>query len=185
MVLGVFIEEDLVADVLGLAEGFHLGHHALDVVFAEEGALNAAGEGVFLATSLRSLGPQFVNAAHKLQAAGEQHVAAAEQLFGAHLVNAGRRRVAPYACRFDSRRICNGSLFLLATWKAMRLGKLALMRPVMTSTEGRWVASTRWMPGHGTCGALGPQFRRGRNCTGDFWDKRAEPRPTLWCHPFG
>ena len=28
----------------------------------------------------------------------------------------------------------------------MRAGKLALMRPVTTSTEGRWVAMTRWMP---------------------------------------
>ena len=30
--------------------------------------------------------------------------------------------------------------------KAMREGTLALIRPVTTSTEGRWVASTRWMP---------------------------------------
>ncbi len=28
----------------------------------------------------------------------------------------------------------------------MRVGMLALMRPVSTSTEGRWVASIRWMP---------------------------------------
>ena len=33
-----------------------------------------------------------------------------------------------------------------ATLKAMRVGRLALMRPVMTSVEGRWVARTRWMP---------------------------------------
>ena len=33
-----------------------------------------------------------------------------------------------------------------ATAKAMRAGKLALMRPVMTSVDGRWVATTRWMP---------------------------------------
>ena len=32
------------------------------------------------------------------------------------------------------------------TEKAMRLGMLALMTPVMTSTDGRWVAMTRWMP---------------------------------------
>ena len=32
------------------------------------------------------------------------------------------------------------------TAKAMRAGKLALITPVMTSTEGRCVASTRWMP---------------------------------------
>ena len=30
--------------------------------------------------------------------------------------------------------------------KARRLGTLALIRPVTTSTLGRWVASTRWMP---------------------------------------
>ena len=33
-----------------------------------------------------------------------------------------------------------------ATAKAMRAGKLALIRPVMTSTDGRCVAITRWMP---------------------------------------
>ena len=33
-----------------------------------------------------------------------------------------------------------------ATRNAIRVGKFALMMPVMTSTEGRWVASTRWMP---------------------------------------
>ena len=33
-----------------------------------------------------------------------------------------------------------------ATRKEMREGKLALMRPVSTSTEGRWVARIRWMP---------------------------------------
>ena len=32
------------------------------------------------------------------------------------------------------------------TEKAMRLGMLALITPVMTSTDGRWVAITRWMP---------------------------------------
>ena len=30
--------------------------------------------------------------------------------------------------------------------KAIRLGMLALMRPVMTWTDGRWVATTRWIP---------------------------------------
>ena len=33
-----------------------------------------------------------------------------------------------------------------ATLKAMRAGKLALIRPVTTSTLGRWVAMIRWMP---------------------------------------
>ena len=28
----------------------------------------------------------------------------------------------------------------------MRAGKFALIRPVMTSTDGRWVATMRWMP---------------------------------------
>ena len=32
------------------------------------------------------------------------------------------------------------------TAKAMRAGKLALIKPVTTSTLGRCVASTRWMP---------------------------------------
>ncbi|MNY71035.1 hypothetical protein D3C86_2092910 [compost metagenome] len=30
--------------------------------------------------------------------------------------------------------------------KEMRVGKLALIVPVMTSTEGRWVAVMIWMP---------------------------------------
>ena len=33
-----------------------------------------------------------------------------------------------------------------ATEKAMRVGMLALMMPVMTFTDGRWVAMTRCMP---------------------------------------
>ena len=33
-----------------------------------------------------------------------------------------------------------------ATRNAIRLGKLALMRPVITFTDGRWVARIRWMP---------------------------------------
>ena len=37
------------------------------------------------------------------------------------------------------------SIFEL-TWKAMRVGMLALIRPVITSTDGRWVARIRWMP---------------------------------------
>ncbi len=32
------------------------------------------------------------------------------------------------------------------TWKATRVGMLALMRPVITSTDGRCVARIRWMP---------------------------------------
>ncbi len=33
-----------------------------------------------------------------------------------------------------------------ATRNAIRLGKFALMRPVMTFTDGRWVARIRWIP---------------------------------------
>ena len=32
------------------------------------------------------------------------------------------------------------------TWKEMRVGKFALMVPVMTSTDGRCVARITWMP---------------------------------------
>src|SRR5277367_3231761 len=35
---------------------------------------------------------------------------------------------------------------LEVTWKLIRVGKLALMVPVITSTEGRCVAMIRWMP---------------------------------------
>ena len=35
---------------------------------------------------------------------------------------------------------------LAETAKAIRLGTFALIMPVITSTDGRWVASTRWMP---------------------------------------
>ncbi len=35
---------------------------------------------------------------------------------------------------------------MLDTANARRDGTLALMRPVTTSTDGRCVASTRWMP---------------------------------------
>jgi hypothetical protein len=35
---------------------------------------------------------------------------------------------------------------LLDTWNDRRVGMLALIRPVMTSTLGRCVASIRWMP---------------------------------------
>ena len=35
---------------------------------------------------------------------------------------------------------------LAETWNAMRVGMLALIRPVITSTDGRCVARIRWMP---------------------------------------
>ncbi len=34
----------------------------------------------------------------------------------------------------------------LVTWKLTRVGRLALITPVITSTDGRWVAMIRWMP---------------------------------------
>ena len=34
----------------------------------------------------------------------------------------------------------------VATRKASRAGRFALMRPVMTSTDGRWVARIKWIP---------------------------------------
>ena len=34
----------------------------------------------------------------------------------------------------------------LETWKAMRQGMLALIKPVTTSARGDWVATIRWMP---------------------------------------
>src|SRR5207253_1489418 len=50
------------------------------------------------------------------------------------------RRSAPIASRMVRESVRE------VTRKEMRAGKLALMRPVMTSTEGRWVARIRWMP---------------------------------------
>ena len=35
---------------------------------------------------------------------------------------------------------------LLRSMKLMRVGKFALMMPVTTSVDGRWVATIRWMP---------------------------------------
>ena len=47
---------------------------------------------------------------------------------------------------------------LLETWKAMRVGMLALIRPVITSTLGRWVARIRWMPAARLLGQTGDQL---------------------------
>ena len=44
-----------------------------------------------------------------------------------------------------SPRIVRLSIFEV-TWKLIRVGKLALIVPVMTSTDGRCVAMIRWMP---------------------------------------
>jgi len=58
-----------------------------------------------------------------------EHVALAEQLLGALLAEDG--------AAVDLAR---------SPWKEMRVGKLALIVPVMTSTDGRCVAMMRWMP---------------------------------------
>ena len=47
---------------------------------------------------------------------------------------------APMVSRMTRESILDG------TRKAIRLEKLFLIVPVMTSIEGRWVARTRWMP---------------------------------------
>ena len=57
-----------------------------------------------------------------------EHVAAADEVLGA-----GRIEDGP---RVDIEAIAN----------AIRDGTLALIRPVTTLTDGRWVARTRWMP---------------------------------------
>ena len=44
-----------------------------------------------------------------------------------------------------SSRIVRESIFWV-TLKEIRVGMLLLIRPVMTLTEGRWVATIRWMP---------------------------------------
>ena len=51
-----------------------------------------------------------------------------------------RRRSAPIASRIVRESVRD------VTWNEMRAGKFALMRPVITSTEGRCVAITRWIP---------------------------------------
>ena len=60
--------------------------------------------------------------------AAEKHVALAEQRLG-----------APWS-RITRESVCE------ETAKAIRAGMLTLIVPVMMSVEGRWVASTRWMP---------------------------------------
>ena len=54
---------------------------------------------------------------------------------------------------------------LEATWNAMRVGKLALINPVTTSTDGRCVATIRWMP---TARAIWASR------TSEFWTSPAE-----------
>jgi hypothetical protein len=69
-----------------------------------------------------------VDAGDAAAAGHVEHVALAQQLLGA---------LSPRMVRLS---------ILEVTWKLMRVGKLALIVPVMTSTEGRCVAMIRWMP---------------------------------------
>ena len=50
------------------------------------------------------------------------------------------RASAPFTSRITRESVCD------ETAKAIRDGTLALIMPVITSTRGLWVASTRWMP---------------------------------------
>ena len=47
---------------------------------------------------------------------------------------------APFWSRITRESVCE------ETAKAIREGTFALIMPVITSTRGLWVASTRWMP---------------------------------------
>ncbi len=60
----------------------------------------------------------------------------------------GRKRASPWPSSFSAPTESSTTRESVAeeVAKAMREGTLALMRPVTTLTEGRWVASTRWMP---------------------------------------
>ena len=56
--------------------------------------------------------------------------------------------MSPWPINFSApgwSRITRESASVL-TENASRLGTFALITPVMTSTEGRWVAITRWIP---------------------------------------
>ena len=50
------------------------------------------------------------------------------------------RLSAPFESRITRESVCD------ETAKAIRDGTFALIIPVITSTDGRWVASTRWIP---------------------------------------
>ncbi len=63
------IDEDFVVDVFGFAEGFDVSDDALYFFFGDEGALHADREGIL--------------------GAGEEHIAAAEEFFGADHVDDG------------------------------------------------------------------------------------------------
>ena len=84
-----------------------------------------------MARTSSSLDPRSPGCAAALDDAGaeQQHVALADEPLGAGLVEDD----PAVGWRED-------------TAKARRAGMLALMTPVMTLTDGRWVAMTRWMP---------------------------------------
>ena len=63
-------------------------------------------------------------------------------------VPTGRKSMSPWPSRLSAppwSRITREST-CEATANAIRDGMLTLIVPVMTSVDGRWVASTRWMP---------------------------------------
>ena len=63
-------------------------------------------------------------------------------------VPSGLKSMSPWPRRLSApavSRITRESVWL-ETANAIREGTLALIIPVITSTDGRWVASTRWMP---------------------------------------
>jgi hypothetical protein len=63
-------------------------------------------------------------------------------------VPGGRKSMSPLPSRFSAplASMMVRESVLEETWKVSRVGKLALMMPVSTSTEGRCVARIRWMP---------------------------------------
>src|SRR5690625_5419709 len=60
----------------------------------------------------------------------------------------GKNKASPWPISFSAPDW--SKITLESVWddvaKASRLGTFALMSPVTTSTEGRWVANTKWMP---------------------------------------
>src|SRR3990167_5735124 len=70
-----------------------------------------------------------------------------------------------------------------ATWKAMRVGKFALINPVTTSTEGRWVAMIR---SEELLGAVAvedrPRVHLGRDLEGDARGEVRLDQPRDYVH---
>ena len=60
----------------------------------------------------------------------------------------GKNSMSPLPSNFSAPGMSR--MVRLSTWlltaNAMRDGMFALIKPVITSTDGRWVATTMWMP---------------------------------------